>query len=74
MTFHKSDVKELLSPEENRVFNDFLIRAKDLGILESIGRDNSGEYGFVNRLYIVYFMMLYYKQEKEYLDNGIYES
>ena len=65
LTFHKSDVKELLSPEENRVFNDFLIRAKDLGILESMGRDNSGEYGFVNRLYIVYFMMLSAKENYE---------
>jgi len=64
ITFKKSDVRELLSPDEKRVFNDFLKRAKDLGIIESIGRDNSGEYGFVNRLYIIYFMML--SAQKEY--------
>lgn len=58
MTFRKSQVKEFLSPDENRVLNDFLKRAKELGIIESIGRENSGEYAFVNRLYFIYFMML----------------
>lgn len=65
ITFKKSDVRELLSPEENRVFNDFLKRAKELGILESVGRDNSGVYSFVNRLYIIYFMMLSAKENYE---------
>ncbi len=65
ITFKKSDVRELLSLEENRVFNDFLKRAKELGILESVGRDNSGEYSFVNRLYIIYFMMLSAKENYE---------
>lgn len=58
MDFKKSDVKNILTNGEKRAFNDFLKRAKDLGIIESIGRENSGEYGFVNRLYFTYFMML----------------
>lgn len=58
MTFKKSEVKDFLTIDENRVFNDFLKRAKELEIIESIGRNNSGEYGFVNRLYFTYFMML----------------
>lgn len=70
MDFKKSDVKNILTNGEKRAFNDFLKRAKDLGIIESIGRENSGEYGFVNRLYFTYFMMLseQKKVEKEQLN------
>lgn len=58
MTFKKSEAKKLLSPDEVRVFGRFLLRAKELNILESIGRENSGEYAFVNRLYFTYFMIM----------------
>ena len=58
MEFTKSEVKEFLSPDENRVFDDFLKRMRDLEIIESIGRENSGEYAFVNRLYFVYFVII----------------
>lgn len=70
MDFKKADVKNILTNGEKRAFNDFLKRAKDLGIIESIGRENSGEYGFVNRLYFTYFMMLseQKKVEKEQLN------
>lgn len=65
LTFKKSEIKSLLSSDERRVLNDFLKRARDLGIIESLGRDNSGEYGFVNRLFLIYFMMLYAKENYE---------
>ena len=65
MTFKKSKVKSFLSADENRVFNDFLIRMKELGIIESIGRENSGEYGFVNRLYFIYFMIMAIREKHQ---------
>ncbi|MBR6024924.1 MAG: hypothetical protein IK044_08250 [Methanobrevibacter sp.] len=58
MEFTKSEVKEFLSSDENRVFDDFLKRMRDLEIIESIGKENSGEYSFVNRLYFVYFLII----------------
>lgn len=58
MEFTKKDAKELLSSDEIRVFDDFLKRMRDLDIIVSIGRDNSGEYAFSNRLYFVYFLIL----------------
>lgn len=67
ITFKKSNVKTILTDDENRVFNDFLKRSRELGIIESIGRDNSGEYGFVNILYFTYFMML---SESHKLETG----
>lgn len=58
MSFRKSEFKQYLTPEERRSFDGFLKKAKKLGIIEPIGKRNSGEYGFVNRLYLIYFMML----------------
>lgn len=63
--FKKSEFKQYLTPEERKSFDGFLKRAKSLGIIESIGRDNSGEYGFVNTLYFTYFMMLSAKENYE---------
>ncbi len=68
MTFQKSEVKKLLNPNEARVFDRFLLQAKELNILESIGRENSGEYAFVNRLYFTYFMIM--SIHGEYLENN----
>ena len=58
LEFKKSEMKELLSNDEFRVFDDFLKRMRDLEIIESVGRENSGEYAFVNRLYFVYFLII----------------
>ena len=58
MTFKKSEFRQYLNSEERRSFEGFLKKAKKLGIIEPIGKKNSGEYGFVNRLYLVYFLML----------------
>lgn len=57
MEFKKSEVLNILNDDEKRVFNSFLQRSKELGIIESIGRENSGEYAFVNRLYFAYFLI-----------------
>ena len=43
---------------EKKVFDDFLKRMKELNIINSMGRDNSGEYEFSNRLYFVYFLII----------------
>ena len=66
-SFKKSDVKYLLSSDENNVFSDCLARVKDLGIIESIGKENSGEYEFSNRLFFVYFLIksTFYKFKEE---------
>ena len=64
MTFKKSEFKQYLTPDERKSFEGFLKKAKKLGIIEPLGKKNSGEYGFVNRLYLVYFMML--SSQKEY--------
>ena len=57
MEFKKSEVIDILDNDEKKVFNRFLQRAKDLNIIESVGRENSGEYAFVNRLYFAYFLI-----------------
>lgn len=57
MEFKKSEVIDILNDDEKRVFNSFLQRCKELSIIESIGRENSGEYAFVNRLYFAYFLI-----------------
>lgn len=67
-SFKKSDFEKFLSASEKKVFSKFLQRATELNILESIGKEKSGEYKFSNRLYLVYFMIL--NLEKEYNLNG----
>ena len=51
--FKKSQLKEILNAKEVNKLSDFLIRAKNLGIIESVGRKNSGEDQFTNRLYFM---------------------
>ena len=55
--FKKSEFKKHLSNSEKNVFSDFLSRMVELGILNSIGRKNSGEYEFNNKLYYTYFLI-----------------
>lgn len=57
MEFKKSDAIEILNDNEKKVFNSFLQRCKELNMIESAGRENSGEYAFVNRLYFAYFLI-----------------
>lgn len=55
--FKKSEFRKYLSKSEEKVFTDFLSRMVELGILNSIGRKNSGEYEFNNKLYFTYFLI-----------------
>ena len=66
-SFKKSQIKEYLSTDEKNALTDCLARVKDLGIIESIGKENSGEYEFSNRLFFVYFLIksTFYKFKEE---------
>ena len=57
MEFKKSELIDILNNNEKKVLNRFLQRTKELNIIESVGRENSGEYAFVNRLYFEYFLI-----------------
>ena len=56
--FKRSTVLNFLDNSEKKVFDDFLKRMMELDIINSIGRGNSGEYEFSNRLYFVYFLII----------------
>ena len=56
-SFHKSDLQKHLSDDEYSVLNDFLAKMIRIGILNSVGVKNSGEYEFSNILYFTYFMI-----------------
>jgi energy-coupling factor transporter ATP-binding protein EcfA2 len=55
-TFHKSDIKPELSPEESRNFHNFLARMSKLGVLLPV--DRNGTYRFSTVLHHVYLWML----------------
>ena len=57
MEFEKSELASLLSDDENKILDDFLIQMTDLNILEKVGRKISEKYSFTNRLYFVYFLI-----------------
>ena len=63
MKFKKSELTVILNNNEKKVLNRFLQRTKELNIIESVGRENSGEYAFVNRLYFTYFMIMSIRKE-----------
>jgi len=56
-SFTKKDLESLFSEDENKVFKDFLKRAKELKIIELTGSKKRGEYRFTNKLYPLYFIM-----------------
>lgn len=55
--FKRSDINKELKTNEQKVFKAFLSRMVELGILNSIGKKNSGEYEFNNQLYFIYFLI-----------------
>lgn len=55
--FEKSEIVDLLSDEENKILDDFLIQMTELNILEPVGRKVNEKYTFTNRLYFVYFLI-----------------
>lgn len=54
-SFTKTQVEKLLSPDEKKVFHNFLKKMKDLGVLRS--GENQGEYHYSNELYRLYIGM-----------------
>jgi len=50
ITFKKSEIKKNLNKNEQRVFDDFLIRMKELNIIIPTNNKGKGEYTFENRL------------------------
>ena len=58
IVFKKSEIKKILNKNEERVFDDFLIRMKELNIIVPTNNKKMGEYTFENRLYFVYFLII----------------
>jgi len=56
--FTRSEVRERLSREEWRVFDNFLRRFERLGAIEKYSDRGRGAYRFVNQLHAVYFWMV----------------
>ena len=56
-SFQKSELEEYLSDDEKGVLSNFLAKMIKIGILNSKGVKNSGEYEFSNILYFTYFMI-----------------
>ena len=54
-SFKKKDFSKSLDEKEKKVFSDFLIRARQLGILDLSGAKKSGHYKFTNNLFPLYF-------------------
>ncbi|MBQ7928528.1 MAG: hypothetical protein IJ287_07320 [Methanobrevibacter sp.] len=55
-SFQKSELEEYLSDDEKGVLSN-LAKMIKIGILNSVGVKNSGEYEFSNILYFTYFMI-----------------
>ncbi len=56
--FTKKEFENILVESEFQVFNGFIRRAKDLGIIELAGSKKRGEYQFTNHLFPIYFFIL----------------
>lgn len=55
--FRVRDIRSRLSPEEERVFHNFLTRMKKLGVLQENPEGGPGAYRFGNRLHYLYFCL-----------------
>jgi hypothetical protein len=55
--FQRADVRRQLSKEENRVFDNFLRRMSDLGVIVRDSERGPGSYRFRNLLYAFYFRL-----------------
>jgi len=55
--FKKKDVESTLTESEKKVFNNFLIKMREFGIIESDLESGRGSYRFVNAIYPVYIWM-----------------
>ena len=68
-SFKKKDFMSLLDENEGKVFSDFLLRARQLGILEFSGAKKSGYYKFTNNLFPIYFAIKYFESEQTKTDH-----
>lgn len=57
MGFHKKDISEKLKEKEQKVFDNFLKRMIDLGIIIKDIEKGRGHYKFVNDLYSIYIWL-----------------
>ncbi len=55
--FKRREIEEKLNESEKRVFNNFLIKMRDLGIIISDIEKGRGNYSFVNEIYPIYIWM-----------------
>jgi hypothetical protein len=55
--FHKKDILEKLKKKEQKVFDNFLKRMMDLGIIIKNIEEGRGHYKFVNDLYSIYIWL-----------------
>jgi len=56
-TFRKKEIDAKLDPEEKRVFNNFLRKMRELGVIESDADRGSGAYRFVNLMFPLYILL-----------------
>jgi hypothetical protein len=64
MSFERKAVLAGLSPEEGRVFDNFLRRMAKLGVVEQAIEKGPGAYRFKNLLHYVYIRMKFPSREK----------
>lgn len=57
VTFKRRDVEKSLSAEEKKVFNNFLRKMKELGVIDADSEGGPGAYRFTNILHSLYFYM-----------------
>ena len=55
--FRKGEVESKLNEKEKKVFNNFLRKMRDLGIIVTDMEGGRGSYRFVNKLYPFYIWM-----------------
>jgi hypothetical protein len=55
--FKKSELVAKLTPEEKRVFDNFLRKMRELGVIISDQESDRGTYKFINDIYPVYILM-----------------
>lgn len=55
--FRKSDIAAKLTPPERRVFDNFLRKMRELGVIMADRESDKGTYRFVNDIYPVYILL-----------------
>lgn len=55
--FKRKDIESMLNSAEKKVFNNFLRRLRELGVIEPDSENERGSYKFANSIYPVYISM-----------------